>query len=275
MLRGTSQSIPMQRARLTLSNEILRQRTGRRLLSIAIVLGAHLAAAKAQLAEPQPSFDVATIKPTPSADAVNGYWSRPGIGRFYAHGLSVQFLIQLAYGIESNQISAKPSWLDSDFYDVEAKPEEGIRLSPDELKPRLQSLLAERFHLATHFETKLVRGYALLVAKSGPRLQPTKGDHLPGWRIDTSTGHLEGHNWSMPFLASMLQRATKVSVADQTGITGSYDIKLRFAPELDADPTLPSLFTALRETLGLELRAEQVPMQVLVIDHVDRVPTQN
>lgn len=165
-----------------------------------------------------------------------------------------------------------PPWLDSDFYDIEAKPEEGIKLSPDELKPRLQSLLTERFHLAAHFETKTVRGYALVVAKSGPKLQPTKGDHFPGWRIDTSSGHLEGLNWSMPFLADMLQRATKIPVADQTGITGNYDIKLRFAPELDQDSTLPSLFTALRETLGLELKAQQVPMQVLVIDHIDRRP---
>ncbi len=85
----------------------------------------------------QPSFEAATIKPTPSADPGKGYWSPPGTGRFFAHGVSVQFLIQMAYGIEADQISGKPSWLDSDFYDIEAKPEEGIKLSRDELKPRL------------------------------------------------------------------------------------------------------------------------------------------
>ena len=132
----------------------------------------------------------------------------------------------MAWGVEANQLSGKPSWLDSDFYDIEAKPEEGIKLSPDELKPRLQNLLAERFHLATHFETKMVRGYALVVAKGGPKLQPTKGDHFPGWRINTSAGHLEGLNWSMPFLAKMLQHATKLPVADETSIAGNYDIKL-------------------------------------------------
>jgi uncharacterized protein (TIGR03435 family) len=227
------------------------------------------------LRSPQPSFETATIKPTPNADAVNGYWSRPGIGRFYAHSLPVRFLIQLAYGVEANQIAGKPSWFDSDFYDVDAKPEEGIKLSPDELRPRLQNLLIGRFHLVAHFETRTVRGYALLVAKGGPKLQPTKGDHFPGWRIDASAGHLEGLNWSMPYLATMLQRATGIPVADETGIAGSYDIKLRFAPGLDQDSTLPSLFTALHETLGLELKAQQVPMQVLVIDHIDRVPTPN
>lgn len=223
----------------------------------------------------QASFEAATIKPTPNPDPGQGYWSLPGIGRFSAHCVSIQFLVQMGFGVEADQISGKPSWLDSDFYDVEAKPEEGIKLSRDELKPRLQSLLAERFHLAAHFEAKMVRGYTLVVAKGGPKLQPTKGSRFPNRRTDTSAGHLEGLNWSMPFLATMLQRATKIPVADQTGITGSYDIKLRFAPELEQDSTLPSVFTALRETLGLELKAQQIPQQVLVIDHIDRVPAAN
>lgn len=226
-------------------------------------------------AAPHPSFEAATIKPAASADPANGYWSRPGVGRFFAHSLSVEYLIQLAYDVEADQIAGKPTWLDSDFYDVDAKPEEGIKLSRDELKPRLQNLLAERFHLATHYETKMVRGYALVVAKGGAKLQPTKGDHFPGFRLTTSPGHLEGLNWSMPYLAEMLQHATNIPVADQTGIDGSYDIKLRFAPDMDQGSALPSLFTALRETLGLELKRQQVSIQVLVIDHIDRTPVAN
>lgn len=259
----------------SLSTRAPRETAGCLAASVFILLLVPLAAAQAQPAVAQPSFEVATIKPTPSADSANGYWSHPGIGRFYAHSLSVQFLIQLAYGIESNQISGKPAWLDADHYDIEAKPEEGVKLSPDELKPRLQNLLAERFHLAAHFETRMVRGYALVVAKGGPNLQPTKGDHLPGWRIDTSTGHLEGINWSMLYLAQMLQRATNVPVDDETGIAGSYDIKLQYAPDSEQDSALPTLYTALRETLGLELKAQQVPVQVLVIDHIDRSPVAN
>jgi uncharacterized protein (TIGR03435 family) len=222
-----------------------------------------------------PSFEAATIKPTPNPAPGQGYWNYPGQSRFSAHDLSLEFLIQMAWGIEANQISGEPSWLDSDFYDVEAKPEEGIKLSRDELKPRLQNLLVERFHLAAHFETRMVRGYALVAAKGGPKLQPTKGDHFPGFRINTGAGHLEGLNWSMSYLATMLQRVNGLPVADETGITGSYDIKLEFAPELDQDSTLPSLFTALRETLGLELKAQKIPQQVLVIDHIDRVPVAN
>jgi uncharacterized protein (TIGR03435 family) len=247
------------------------------IVALLIIALAALSARTQSNAAPaaQPSFEAATIKPTPNPDPGQGYWSLPGIGRFSAHCVSVQFLVQMAFGVEADQISGKPSWLDSDFYDVEAKPEEGIKLSRDELKPRLQNLLVERFHLAAHFETKMVRGYALVVAKGGPKLQPTKGDHFPGFRVHTGAGRLEGLNWSMPYLASMLQRVTSLLVADQTSIAGSYDIKLEFAPDLDQDSTLPSLFTALRETLGLELKARQVPMRVLVIDHIDRAPVAN
>lgn len=238
--------------------------------------GSLMAAAQAeQTAAAQPSFEVATIKPTPSRDQGGGVWTPPGIGRFKAKSVSVQFLIQMAYGVEGDQISAKPAWLDSDFYDVEAKPEEGIALSRDELKPRLQNLLAERFHLAAHTETRMMRGYALVVAKAGPKLQPTKADHPPGFRIHVGAGRVEGINWTMPFLASMLVRVTGLRVADETGIAGSYDIKLNFAPDIEQDSTLPSLFTALRETLGLELKPQQIPVEVLVIDHIDRTPTGN
>jgi uncharacterized protein (TIGR03435 family) len=222
-----------------------------------------------------PSFEAATIKPAAGAEPANGYWSLPGIGRFFAHSVSVQFLIQLAYGVESNQISGEPPWLDTALYDVEAKPEEGIKLSRDELKPRLQNLLAERFHLAAHFKTKMVRGYALVVAKGGPRLTPTKGDHFPGFRVHVGSGDMSGLNWSMPQLAKYLTPAVGLPVVDQTGITGSYDINMTFAPDLESDSNLPTLFTALRETLGLELKAQQVPVAVLVIDHVDRAPGPN
>jgi uncharacterized protein (TIGR03435 family) len=247
-----------------------------RFVLISALLHIPFALAQSQPGAPaQPSFDAATIKPSDKADPANGYWSFPGIGRFYAHSLSVQFLIQMAFGIEGNQIAGKPPWLDSDFYDIEAKPEEGIKLSSDELKPRLQNLLTERFHLATHMETKMVRGYALVVAKGGPKLQTTKGDHFPGWRINVSVGHLEGLNWSMPILATMLQHATGSPVADETGVAGSFDVRVRYAPDSEQDSALPTLYTALRETLGLELKAQRIPQQVLVIDHIDRVPVAN
>lgn len=228
-----------------------------------------------QAAAPLPSFEAATLKPTPPGKSGSGVWSPPGISRFWANSLSVQFLVQMAFGVEADQIAGKPSWLDSDFYDVEAKPEEGVALSREQLKPRLQNLLAERFHLTTHFETRTVRGYALIPAKGGPKLERTQGGRPPGYRVYVGAGRIEGINWTMPFLASMLQRVTHFQVEDQTGLSGSYDIKLNFAPDMEQESALPSLFTAVGETLGLQLKPRQIPVQVLVIDHIDRVPTQN
>ena len=223
----------------------------------------------------QPSFEVATIKPTASGEEGAGTWSPPGIGRFWAKSLPLGYLIQIAFNVDPDQIAGKPGWIDSAYFDVTAKAETGIKLSREELRPRLRHLLQERFHLATHFETKMKPGYALVVSKGGPILRPTAGDRFPGFRINVSPGSMQGANWSMTYLAAMLQRPAGRPVADETGVTGSYDIDFKYAPDMETDSTLPSLFTALKESLGLELKAKSIPVQVLVIDHVDRVPTAN
>lgn len=222
-----------------------------------------------------PAFEVATIRQTPPGGRGDAVWSPPGIGKFLASNVSLAFLIRMAYAVDDDQIMGKPGWLESELYDVVAKPESGIALSREELRPRLQALLQQRFHLDAHRETKLVRGYALVVAKGGPRLKATKGDHWPGFRVHVGGGELNGLNWSMPTLAAMLQAPAGLPVVDKTGIAGSYDIKLEFAPDLSADSSLPSVFTALRETLGLKLESQMVPVEMLAIDHVDRIPTEN
>lgn len=221
------------------------------------------------------SFEVATVKPSSHDAEEYGSWSLPGIGQFWAKGLSLKFLIHMAFDIDAKQIAGKQPWLDSEYFDVTAKPEEGITLTRDELRPRLQNLLQSRFHLVTHYETKMEPGYALAVAKGGPKLIPTKGDKFPGFRINVGPGRLEGVNWSMDYLATMLQQAAGRPVANKTQVSGSYDIKLEFAPDIETDSSLPSIFTALKSNLGLELKSQEIPVQVLVIDSVDRAPTAN
>lgn len=234
------------------------------------------AVSRAEVATPQlPAFEVATIRPVPPGKSGDAVWSPPGTGKFLASNVTLAFLIRMAYGVDDNQIAAKPNWLETELYDVVAKPEDEIALSREELRPRLQALLQQRFHLTTHRETRMVRGYALVAAKNGPKLKPTKGDHWPGFRVHVGGGKLEGLNWSMPTLAAMLRDPAGLPVIDKTGIQGSYDIKLEFAPELSADSSLPSIFTALEETLGLKLESQKVPVEMLAIDHVERVPTEN
>ena len=226
-------------------------------------------------AVPSPSFEVATIRPAQPGSGAEGHWSPPGIGRFDVHSMPLAFLIRMAYGVDDDQIAGKPAWLETDLYDVAAKPEAGVALSREELKPLLQDLLRQRFHLAAHTSSAEVKGFVLLVAKGGPKLVPTKGEKWPGFRVDVSPGKLRGINWSMPILATMLKEPVGLPVADRTGVAGSYDIDLTFAPDMDQELTLPSIFTALQERLGLRLEPQKVSVAIVVIDHLDKVPTGN
>jgi uncharacterized protein (TIGR03435 family) len=222
------------------------------------------------------TFEVATVRPAPPQAAPNtGSWSPPGNGRFTATHVSLALLLQLAYGVDDSQIANKPDWLETNLYDIVAKPEDGLSLTRDELRPRLQNLLQQRFHLVAHTETRSIRGYALVIAKGGPRLTPTRADHFPGFRINVSPGQMRGVNWSMPQLAKYLTPAAGFPVVDQTGITGSYDIGFSYEPNPDTDGTLPSLNVALKEATGLLLKPQKVPVETVVIDSIDKTPTAN
>jgi len=143
-------------ARRTLSRGTVKQLYLLRLallLLLSCTLVAYVNRATAQA--PRPTFEVATVKPSPpGADPNTGSWSIPGNGRFTATHVSLALLIQLAYGIDKSQIFNKPDWLETNLYDIAAKPEDGVQLTREELKPRLQSLLCQRFQLNAHTETR-------------------------------------------------------------------------------------------------------------------------
>jgi uncharacterized protein (TIGR03435 family) len=225
---------------------------------------------------PLPSFEVASVRPAPpEADPNGGFWSYAGIGRFTATHVSLAVLIQLAYGIDDIQIANKPGWLETNLYDVEAKPEEGIVLTRDELQPRLQNLLQQRFHLVVHVETRSTSGYALVVAGHAPNLKPTTNEKYEGDFVDISPGQMRGVHWTMPQLAKYLSRAAGFPVVDQTGIAGSYDIAFSYNPKPETDSTLPPLDVALKQATGLLLKSHKVPVETVVIDSVEKVPTAN
>jgi uncharacterized protein (TIGR03435 family) len=225
---------------------------------------------------PHPAFEVASVRVAPAdADPGTGLWSRPGIGRFTASHVSLARLIQLAYGIDDSQIANKPAWMDTNLYDVDAKPEEGVSLTREELKPCLRELLHERFRLMAHMETRSGRGYALVVAHDGARLKPASAGHFAGERHPVSTGHLHAYNCSMQQLAQYLSPAAGFPVADQTGLTGHYDIDFDYNPKTEAGSDLPPVDLALRRATGLLLTPQKVSVEILVIDSVDKVPTAN
>jgi uncharacterized protein (TIGR03435 family) len=182
-------------------------------------------------------------------------------------------LIAYAYNVQYTQVEGEPGWLSSQGYDIEAKSEGGQILTFEQFRTPMRLLLEQRFHLAIHRYTKEVQGYALVVAKGGPKLQPSNPGEDPNGSIKSNG--LESNATSLGGLAKMLVNLVGRSIIDKTGITGTYDFKLSYAAADNPDSNLPDIFTALQEQLGLKLVPQKVPIENLVIDHVDKVPTEN
>jgi len=217
------------------------------------------------------SFEVASIRIDGPEHGLTAFPTFPAT-QFIAENMSMTLLVSAAFGISDNTISAKPDWFDSTFYSVKAKPEGDTALTYDQYKPLLQQMLKQRFKLAVHHETRDVPGYVLVVAKDGPKLKPGKETAAYGYILPDG---LQSPSESIGSLAAMLARPLGRPVIDKTGIAGNYEINLSYAPAASTDSTLPSIFTAVQEQLGLKLESQKVPQDFLVIDHIEKVPTEN
>jgi uncharacterized protein (TIGR03435 family) len=220
-------------------------------------------------AAPIPAFEVASIKPDKSETGVDTI--KISKGNLIIRNVSLKRLISMAYGIPDSReyLLSGPDWLDSERFDISAKyPPE----TPDQdALAMLGNLLGERFSLALHRETRQISGYALMIGKGGPKLQSAaRPDPFPMFRA--LSGHVTGSSVSMPDLADRLSRAPfelDRPVVDFTGLTGRFDLTL------DWSLTGPSIFTALEEQIGLWLEARRLPLEVLVVDHSNKTPTEN
>jgi uncharacterized protein (TIGR03435 family) len=221
---------------------------------------------------PEPAFEVASVKESPPNHGYTytGPWGSDG---FTVRNASLNYLIEIAYGVQWNLIAGQPGWFDSAYYDISARTEGGVKLDYIQVRAPLSHLLEERFHLETHWVQKDVNGFALVVAKGRPKLQLSKEDDKPYGYI-VANG-LEAQNMNMGTLAAMLVSPAGRPIVDRTGIKGTFKFKLSYATANNPDSNLPDLFTALQEQLGLKLETQKVPVEMLVIDHVDRIPTEN
>jgi uncharacterized protein (TIGR03435 family) len=255
---------------------------------------------------PTYEFEAASIKPTKlrGGSFVAGF-TADGYRAAYENLLT---MIVQAYGVRQYQISGGPTWLTTDFYDVEAKMEPTVAdalktLGPDQLKlarqHMLQALLADRFGLKVRSETKDGPVYFLVVGKNGPKLPDAKpaaalqlagpdGGGITGViRLDGRSGDatkVVATSVNIPYLTRYLSALLRRPVVDKTGLTGIYDFTLDFVPDVGATPvpsstddnTLPadpggaSIFTAIQQQLGLKLDPGRGPVETLVIDHVER-----
>jgi uncharacterized protein (TIGR03435 family) len=260
---------------------------------ILTLLAAPIAYAQSTAAAPATlTFDVASIhENATSTDGRHHIYNDPAESHFRAVNLSIKDLIQFAYGMPGSQILGSPAWLNSAMYDINAKSDISVDVhlkalptadARQQKQLMVQALLAERFQLKTHVETRQLPILNLVVAKGGVHFQP---DNTVGNTVDTGRNHLHisGMQGTVAILARELAQMLGRVVVDKTGVSGSYDLKLRWTPDnvpppmlngaLDPNPP-PDLFTAIQEQLGLKLESAKGPVQVLVIDHIER-PTQN
>jgi len=219
-------------------------------------------------------FEVASVKPS-KADPRSSSGINTGHGRLTAYNVTLKRCIMGAYGVGPNQITGGPAWLDSDRFEIAAKAEQPANEDAI-LMTMLQSLLAERFKLALHRDTRLMRAYVLEVAKNGPKLEKADGGEA-STSSNRSSGIIDAKNSTLDHFAEVLSRQMELPVMNRTSVEGIFNIKLQWTPEgtrpaspgADAAMGGPSVFTAIREQLGLRLRAGKVPVAVLVIDHAE------
>jgi len=311
------------RVRAVLDGAQARGRAGVLPVATAIVVAALFIAAVAPLRavrqvqalsngaqQPPLAFETASVKPNKSGDEKRFTRVDPG-GGLTVVNMQLRELITWAYQIQSFQLEGGPGWIASDRFDILAKPEREVP-STGEQDPRrmmLRTLLADRFKLVMHKETKELPIFELVLArqdgKLGPQLRPaavdcaaraaaaragtpppSSGPPGPGFCGTTMNPvSVRGGGATMAMLASLLERAAKRLVIDRTGLKGNWDLEVNYTPDRSQlppgvelpssiDPNGPSLFTALEEQLGLKLRPARGPVEVLVIDSVQQ-PTPN
>jgi uncharacterized protein (TIGR03435 family) len=246
----------------------------RRALYLALV--ALIVTPPALVQTPTPlAFDVASVKPALHGRDAAG-WSRssvdvPSPGRLLAENSSLDELIRFAYDLKEYQISG-PAWLndESECFDIVAKAPSGY--SRDQVRIMLQTLLMERFKMAAHRETKVLPIYELSVGKNGPRLQAA--DPASRKRTSSGGGSITATRVTMADFAYELSRQLNRPVLDKTGIGGAFDITLRYTQDEDAASPVPPLFAAIENTLGLRVLSAKGPIAILVIDHIEKAPTE-
>jgi len=244
-----------------------------------------LIATAASFAQPAPrlAFEAASIKPSnaprgPQGQMFEGEDVRTSPGNLTMENVTVASCLKWAYKIQDTQI-AGPDWIRHDRFTIAAKA-----ASPavdSQLRAMLQTLLAERFKVALHRDSKTIAGYSLVVAKNGPKLTPSSTDGAPEMR-----GRLKwiATRYSMADLADFLADNTQSLVVDMTGLGGQFDFALDLGPYFSIDtpirkdeagPVLAAAFQpALQAQLGLKLESKKIPVEVLVIDHVEK-PSEN
>ena len=257
----------------------------------------------------QPSFEVASVKPTGPDRRYVSMSGGPGTsdpGRITAENMSLRALVSHAYSVDYYQVSG-PDWTEAEHYDIVAKVPEGA--TKEQSLVMLQTLLAERFKLVLRRESKERQVYSLAIAKGGPKLKSPEPDPAttePKANPDASPrikkdkdgypilgagmtmaisgnrASMFGHKRPMSWLVQQLTGQTGAPVTDATGLKGEYDFSLAWVPtrpgtgpDVSGNLDGPDLFAALPEQLGLRLESKKAPVEYLVIERAEKTPVEN
>lgn len=227
-------------------------------------------------------FDVASIRQSGNPDRRQRIFRHPDDMEFGAQNASLSALLQFAFGVSDTRIVGLPASVQAARFDMQAKGDADTdarfrKLTPDQQRTAkqkmMQGLLIDRCKLAFHIETRELPVYALVVARGGPKLNPSQQAETSGWGGRT---HIEIEGGDT--LSRFVEELTRVSgrpVLNKTGLNGKYDIEMDWAAEDDEDDSdVPGLFTAIREQLGLALESRKAEIEVVVVDHLE-LPSEN
>lgn len=231
-----------------------------------------------------PTFEVATIKPSKPDEKGKGLMVRGD--RFMTINTSLMDLVKFAYGVQDRQVLNGPAWMDSDKFDIAAQPDIPGSPNNDQLNSMVKKLLADRFQLKFHRDSKELSAYVLTVGKNGPKMEKSAPDagNLPGLFF-RGLGVLTVTNATMEDFCQLMQSAVlDRPVVDHTDLGGKWNFLLKWTPDqsqfggmgikvpppTDAADAPPPLFTAIQEQIGLKLEAGKAKVDVLVVDHVEK-----
>jgi len=260
----------------------LSDRAVRLVVAAMLGLGSALLTAQTEIkpmaADAKPVFEVVTIKPSSPEHQNQEKMIDGGNGR---HVLMVNTnlndLVAFAYGLDSKQIIGAPAWSDGSLYDIDGVPDVAGFPNVKQAREMFQALLADRFKLAIHHEKQTQSVYAITLAKGGPKLTKSASTATDATPFYEGPGRLKVMNNSLADVADVMN-LMKVAdlgrpVVDQTGLAGRFDFLLRWTPDdsPESKPNAPpGFFTAIQEQLGLKLVPTKAPVDVLIIDHVER-----
>lgn len=226
---------------------------------------------------PAPAFEVATIRANDSQTPANIIQITPGSLNF--RNATLNFVIRWAYDVTDSQFNG-PAWISSTRFDIVAK----TAAPADEARMRLmlQSMLADRFGVKVHRETQAMQIYAITIAKGGPKFQESTTEG-PSEIERTNPMLLAAHHISMKEVADRISQEIGRPVVDATGLKGRYEIRMDVTPYVTRSAgggegqldMMSILFTGFQDLLGLKLESRKDNVQILIVDHVEKSPTEN